>query len=94
MAHHIGNESTSLEWSQISNDLIERVVGLYPQNFVGVCMLPQSPGAPLAGSVRELERCARMGFIGANLNPDPSGGHWTSPPLTGPVLVPDLRKAV
>jgi 4-oxalmesaconate hydratase len=70
MAHHLGNESTSLEWSQISNDLIGRVVGLYPQNFVGVCMLPQSPGASLAGSVKELERCAMMGFIGANLNPD------------------------
>ena len=49
MAHHVGNESTSLEWSQINNDLIERVVGLYPKNFVGVCMLPQSTGAPLAG---------------------------------------------
>ena len=23
-----------------------------------------------------------LGFIGCNLNPDPSGGHWTSPPLT------------
>src|SRR5690606_20756247 len=62
MAHHIGNESTSIEWSQISNDLIARVVDLYPANFVGVCMLPQSPGAPLAGSVKELERCAQMGF--------------------------------
>ena len=23
-----------------------------------------------------------LGFIGCNLNPDPSGGHWDSPPLT------------
>ena len=23
-----------------------------------------------------------LGFVGCNLNPDPSGGHWTSPPLT------------
>ena len=23
-----------------------------------------------------------MGFVGLNLNPDPSGGHWTAPPLT------------
>jgi 4-oxalmesaconate hydratase len=23
-----------------------------------------------------------MGFVGCNLNPDPSGGHWTAPPLT------------
>jgi 4-oxalmesaconate hydratase len=23
-----------------------------------------------------------LGFVGCNLNPDPSGGHWKSPPLT------------
>src|SRR5690606_24042490 len=55
MGHHIGNESTSVEWSQVSNDLIARVVDLYPKNFVGVCMLPQSPGASLHASVKELE---------------------------------------
>ena len=28
-------------------------------------------------------RCvAELGFVGCNLNPDPSGGFWTSPPLT------------
>jgi 4-oxalmesaconate hydratase len=92
MAHHIGNEATSLEWSQINNDLIERVVGLYPKNFVGVCMLPQSPGADLAGSVRELDRCAKMGFIGANLNPDPSGGNWRTLPLTDKYWYPVYEK--
>ncbi len=59
MAHHIGVEATSIEWSQICNDLIHRVVGLYPRNFVGVCMLPQSPGVPPANSARELERCVK-----------------------------------
>ena len=44
MAHHIGNETTSLEWTRVCNDLIQRVCGLYPENFVGVCQLPQSPG--------------------------------------------------
>ena len=34
-------------------------------------------------SIAELERCvSELGFIGCNLNPDPSGGHWTSRPLT------------
>ena len=33
MGHHIGDESVSLEWSQICNDLIHRVVSLYPQQF-------------------------------------------------------------
>jgi 4-oxalmesaconate hydratase len=83
MEHHVGDAGTSLAWSEICNHLIHRVCRLYPENFVGVCQLPQSPGAPLDNSIRELERCVReFGFIGCNLNPDPSGGHWTSPPLT------------
>ena len=89
MAHHIGDEAVSLRWSQICNDLIARVVSLYPDNFVGVCQLPQSPGVPPAHSARELERCVNeLGFIGCNLNPDPSGGWWTSPPLTDKTWYP------
>ena len=81
MAHHIGDATTSLHWSQHCNDLIHRVCSLYPANFVGVCQLPQSPGVPPANSIGELERCVNdLGFIGCNLNPDPSGGHWTAPP--------------
>jgi 4-oxalmesaconate hydratase len=83
MAHHVGDESVSMNWTRVCNDLIHRVVSLFPQNFVGVCQLPQSPGVPPANSAAELERCVKeLGFIGCNLNPDPSGGHWTSPPLT------------
>jgi 4-oxalmesaconate hydratase len=48
-----------------------------------VCQLPQTPAAPLANCVDELRRCVdQLGFVGCNLNPDPSGGHWTAPPLT------------
>jgi 4-oxalmesaconate hydratase len=83
MGHHIGDEATSSRWAQVSNDLIARVVELYPDNFIGVCQLPQSPGAAISQSVAELRRCVlELGFVGCNLNPDPSGGHWTSPPLT------------
>ena len=83
MGHHFGDEAVSLAWTRANNDLIKRVVDLYPQNFVGVCQLPQSPGVPIANSVAELTRCvSELGFIGCNLNPDPSGGHWNSPPLT------------
>jgi 4-oxalmesaconate hydratase len=82
MAHHIGNEHTSQFWSEHQNELIRRVCDLYPENFAPVCQLPQSPGAPIDSSVRELERCVtEMGFIGCNINPDPSGGFWTGPPL-------------
>jgi 4-oxalmesaconate hydratase len=95
MAHHIGDEATSLQWSQVCNDLIARVVSLYPANFVGVCQLPQSPGVPAAHSVAELERCvSELGFIGCNLNPDPSGGHWTAPPLTDRHWYPLYEKMV
>src|SRR5687768_6972871 len=36
MAHHVGDATTSLHWSQHCNDLIHRVCTLYPDNFVGV----------------------------------------------------------
>jgi len=95
MAHHIGTEATSMAWTRACNDLIARVCGLYPENFVGVCQLPQSPGAPPANSIPELERCVNeLGFIGCNLNPDPSGGHWTSPPLTDKHWYPLYEKMV
>jgi 4-oxalmesaconate hydratase len=89
MGHHFGDEATSTAWTQNCNDLIARVVQLYPDNFIGVCQLPQSPGVPISRSVAELRRCvAELGFVGCNLNPDPSGGHWTSPPLTDPSWFP------
>jgi 4-oxalmesaconate hydratase len=44
MAHHEGGPLTSAVWSAACNDLISRVCGLYPDHFVGVCWLPQSPG--------------------------------------------------
>ena len=95
MAHHIGNEATSREWSQLCNDLVHRVCQLYPDNFVGVCQLPQSPGVRPERSIPELERCVNeLGMIGCNLNPDPSGGHWKEPPLTDRWWYPLYEKMV
>src|SRR6185437_7636366 len=83
MAHHVGTAETSRVWTRVCNDLIHRVCTLYPDNFVGVCQLPQAPGVPPANCIPELERCVgELGFVGCNLNPDPSGGRWTDPPLT------------
>jgi 4-oxalmesaconate hydratase len=83
MAPHVGDPAVSLEWSRRSNDLVHRVATLYPGRFVPVCQLPQSPGADLQASIAELRRCVEeLGFVGCNLNPDPSGGFWTSPALT------------
>ncbi len=95
MAHHVGNEETSQSWTRACNDLIKRVVDLFPETFIGVCQLPQSPGVPIANSVAELERCVtELGFVGCNLNPDPSGGHWTSQPLTDRSWYPFYEKMV
>lgn len=83
MAHHVGDQAVSEAWARHCNDLIYRVTQLFPETFAGVCMLPQSPGADLTASVRELRRCVEeLGFIGCNLNPDPGGGHFQHPPLT------------
>jgi 4-oxalmesaconate hydratase len=83
MGHHIGDAKVSLEWSRASNDCVHRVCALFPENFIGVCQLPQTPGVAPDNCIEELARCVNeLGFVGCNLNPDPSGGSWTAPPLT------------
>ncbi|PIW27367.1 MAG: 4-oxalomesaconate hydratase [Rhodospirillales bacterium CG15_BIG_FIL_POST_REV_8_21_14_020_66_15] len=85
MGHHIGTEEMSQQWTRICNDQIKRICDMFPDNFAPVGQLPQSPGCPPSNSIPELERLVNeLGFIGVNLNPDPSGGHWTDPPLTDP----------
>jgi 4-oxalmesaconate hydratase len=82
MGHHFGNALISRYWTEVNNELIHRVCKLYRTRFVGVCSLPQSPGVSPGECAQELERCVReFGFVGCNLNPDPSGGYWTGPPL-------------
>src|SRR5216117_1976699 len=95
MSHHIGNETTSRHWSEHCNEMIHRVCMLYPEKFVGVCQLPQSPGVSPKSCIPELERCVKeFGFIGCNLNPDPSGGYWKEPPLTDKWWYPLYEKMV
>ncbi|WP_347058343.1 amidohydrolase family protein [Blastococcus sp. HT6-30] len=89
MEHHVPDPSTAVAWARASNDLVARVADLFPQHFAAVCQLPQTPGGALDDVVAELRRCVEeRGFVGANLNPDPSGGNWTSPPLTDPYWYP------
>ena len=83
MEHHVRDPATARAWARACNDLISRVVRLFPKHFAGACQLPQTPGGSLDDSIAELRRCVEeLGFVGCNLNPDPSGGHWTSKPLT------------
>jgi 4-oxalmesaconate hydratase len=82
MSHHQGDLAVSRAWAEANNDLIARVVALFPDDFAPVCQLPQTPGEPLVAAVAEIRRCVAMGFVGLNLNPDPSGGAFSAPPLT------------
>jgi 4-oxalmesaconate hydratase len=93
MAHHVGTEAVSQQWTKICNDLVYRVTELFPQNFIGVCQLPQHPGVSPANCVKELERCVKeLGFVGCNLSPDPSGGYWQDPPMTDKFWYPIYEK--
>jgi 4-oxalmesaconate hydratase len=95
MEHHVGDEKVSRDWTRVCNDLIYRCTSLYPGRFVSVAQLPQSPGISPKNVVAELERCVKeLGFVGCNLNPDPSGGHWKEPPLTDKWWYPVYEKMV
>ena len=95
MEPHVGDAKTAQIWSEACNDLIYRVTQLYPGTFAGVCMLPQTPGGDFDTCIAELDRCVtQLGFVGCNFNPDPSGGHWTSPPLTDRYWYPFYEKMV
>ncbi len=95
MAHHEGDAATAGLWAEVCNDLIHRICTLFPKNFVGVCQLPQVPGVSPANCIPELERCVKeLGFVGCNLNPDPSGGHWAGAPLTDRFWYPIYEKLV
>ena len=83
MEHHVPDPDVAVAWARACNDLVARVTEIFPARFAGVCQLPQTPGGNLDACVAELRRCvAELDFVGCNLNPDPSGGDWTSRPLT------------
>ena len=95
MEHHVGDLGVSDAWSRVCNDLVYRVTQIFPDAFVGVGQLSQSPGAPLDAAIAEMERCVNdLGFVGVNLNPDPSGGRWIGPPLTDRYWYPIYEKMV
>ncbi|MBK7472553.1 MAG: amidohydrolase family protein [Betaproteobacteria bacterium] len=90
LAHHIGdNEATAMVADP--QRLVEHVFdGLYPRTSSArhAAIARRRPGT----CVREMERCAKTGIVGANLNPDPSGPDRAAAPR--PTLVPDLREDV
>jgi 4-oxalmesaconate hydratase len=95
MAHHIGDAAVSATWATICNELCFRVSRLFPEYFIGAAMLPQSPGVETQACIAEIDRCVQeYGFVAINLNPDPSGGHWTSPPLSDSYWFPIYERMV
>jgi 4-oxalmesaconate hydratase len=95
MGHHFGNELISRYWIEHTNDLVYRVQEMFPDNFVGVAALPQSPGAPPKNVIPEIERTVKeLGFVGINLSPDPSGGYWQEAPFTDKSWYPVYEKMV
>ncbi|WP_241987656.1 amidohydrolase family protein [Cryobacterium sp. TMT1-66-1] len=93
MAHHEPDASIANSWAQASNDMVHRVSNLFPEQFVPVAQLPQTPAGNLDGVLAELRRSVEdLGFVGANLNPDPSGT-WAGLPLTDPSWFPIFEAA-
>ena len=93
MGHHEGDQRISLEWTVACNNLIKRVVDLFPETFVGVCQLPQSPGADLTEShqgTRALRHRARLHRL--QPEPRPERRQVGDGSADGQVLVPALRE--
>ncbi|MCP2636051.1 amidohydrolase [Microbacterium sp. HD4P20] len=88
MSHHYTDQQIANDWARLSNDTIARIVELFPGRFAGVCQLPQTPRGDLRPVIAELERCIGAGFVGCNLNPDPTGGSWSGPALDDPYWEP------
>jgi 4-oxalmesaconate hydratase len=84
MGHHVPGQDVAADWAQVSNNVIQRICELFPRNFAAVCQLPQTVDGDLDPVIAELERCVTAGFVGCNLNPDPSGGRWSAPPIHDP----------
>ncbi|MBC7632161.1 amidohydrolase family protein, partial [Aeromicrobium sp.] len=88
MEHHVPDPALATTWARTSNDLVHRVAELYSETFAPVAQLPQTPGGNLDSVVAEIRRTVgELGFVGVNLNPDPSGT-WAGKPLTDPSWFP------
>jgi 4-oxalmesaconate hydratase len=83
-------------WSRHCNDLIARVVAMFPDRFRGVAGLPQYMDEALdVRAIPELKRCVNeLGFIGCLINPDPTEGNGPTPPGLGDPFWHPLYKAM
>ncbi|HZO37061.1 MAG TPA: amidohydrolase family protein [Solirubrobacteraceae bacterium] len=78
---HSEQPSTIVEWfTEETNNMIHRCCELFPDRFVGMAGLPQSPLTDPTKWLAEMRRgITELGFVGVLLNPDPMEGQ--GPPL-------------
>ena len=82
-------------WVAANNDFIAAQVGNQPQRLRGVAGLPQAHGSAATTWLPELERAITdLGFVGCLLNPDPSEGTGSPPPLSDRFWYPLYEKLV
>jgi Predicted metal-dependent hydrolase of the TIM-barrel fold len=82
--HSIDVPAIMVEWNKYINDMIARHVEMFPETFLGMAGLPQSPGGTLDEALKELDRCVNeLGFVGCMVNPDPGEGAGPTPPGLG-----------
>jgi len=80
-------------WTETTNEVIHQQCELYPDRFVGVAQLPQTPFEDTSHCLAEFERCVNeWGFVAAELNPDP-GGDRTTPGMNDPYWFPLYEKS-
>jgi 4-oxalmesaconate hydratase len=95
MAHHVGDEAVSQAWTRRCNDLIKRVVDLFPRYFVGVCQLPQSPGVSIAHSSPSWSAAwPSWASWAATSTPTRPAATGPGPPLTDRAWYPFFEKMV
>ena len=96
MAHHLGDATTSLHWSErVQRPDPPRLHALSRRTSSASASCRSRPACRRPTASPELERCVNeLGFVGCNLNPDPSGGYWTDPPLTDRWWYPLYEKMV
>jgi predicted TIM-barrel fold metal-dependent hydrolase len=91
--HSVRPASVVDAWLRENNDLIARTVDMYPERFAGICGLPFVAELGVSHVLPELERAVgELGFVGAQVNPDPTEGTGSCPALGDPYWYPLYEK--
>ena len=95
MAHHIGDFRCPQLGLRSATSFAIACRSSSPTTSSAPPCCRKAPGVDPRTCIPELEKCVKdFGFVGINLNPDPSGGYWTSPPLTDKHWYPIYEKMV